>query len=52
VVGPASPDAILEACRAELASFKVPRRVELLDELPRTATGKFRLGDLVPEEKE
>jgi fatty-acyl-CoA synthase len=47
VVGPADPEAVLEACRRDLASFKVPRRVEPLDELPRTATGKVRRGVLV-----
>jgi acyl-CoA synthetase (AMP-forming)/AMP-acid ligase II len=50
VVGPASPDDVPEACRAELASFKVPRRVERLGELPRTATGKVRIRDLVSKE--
>jgi acyl-CoA synthetase (AMP-forming)/AMP-acid ligase II len=47
VVGPADPDAVVEACRRDLASFKVPRRVERIDELPRTATGKVRLNALV-----
>jgi acyl-CoA synthetase (AMP-forming)/AMP-acid ligase II len=47
VVGSAHPDAVLQACRRDLASFKVPRRVERLDELPRTATGKVRLNVLV-----
>ena len=52
VVGPADPEAIREACRTELASFKVPRRVELVNELPRTATGKVKLHELVRKEKE
>jgi acyl-CoA synthetase (AMP-forming)/AMP-acid ligase II len=31
---------IIEWCRAHMANFKVPRRVELVDELPVNATGK------------
>ena len=40
VVGSATADEIRRACESELASFKVPRRIEVLDELPRTSTGK------------
>ncbi|MGH2686964.1 MAG: class I adenylate-forming enzyme family protein, partial [Actinomycetota bacterium] len=47
VVGDATEEAVLEACRSSLASYKVPRRVELLDELPRTATGKVLTRELV-----
>jgi acyl-CoA synthetase (AMP-forming)/AMP-acid ligase II len=36
----ASPDEIVEWCRAEMANYKVPRRVEIVDELPLNATGK------------
>jgi long-chain acyl-CoA synthetase len=31
-------------CRDNLAAHKVPRRIEIRDELPRTASGKVRLG--------
>ena len=31
-------------CRDNLAEHKVPRRIEVRDELPRTASGKVRLG--------
>lgn len=31
-------------CRENLAEHKVPRRIEIRDELPRTASGKVRLG--------
>jgi len=48
VVGKVDPDAIVEACRSQLASFKVPRRVELVDELPRTSTGKVLKRELLP----
>jgi len=33
---------IIEHCRASLAHFKCPTSVELVDELPRTATGKLQ----------
>jgi acyl-CoA synthetase (AMP-forming)/AMP-acid ligase II len=35
-----TPDAIIAWSRENMANFKVPRRVELLDALPRNATGK------------
>jgi malonyl-CoA/methylmalonyl-CoA synthetase len=38
----ASADALIEHCRSQLASFKVPRRVVFLDKLPRTALGKVQ----------
>jgi malonyl-CoA/methylmalonyl-CoA synthetase len=38
----ADPDAFIEHCRGQLASFKVPRRVVFLDRLPRTALGKVQ----------
>lgn len=36
-----STDAIVSACRANLAGFKVPRGVSFMDELPRNAGGKI-----------
>ncbi|MGH2809212.1 MAG: AMP-binding protein [Actinomycetota bacterium] len=47
VVGSATEDDIINACKEELASYKVPRRVEKLDELPRTSTGKVLKRKLV-----
>ena len=47
VVGSATADEIRSACRRDLASFKVPRTIEVLDELPRTATGKVLKRELV-----
>jgi acyl-CoA synthetase (AMP-forming)/AMP-acid ligase II len=40
----AEPDeaALIEFCRERLAGFKIPRAVEFVDELPKTATGKIR----------
>ncbi len=40
VVGTAKPEAIEAAARRDLASFKVPRTIRMVDELPRTSTGK------------
>ena len=40
VVGSVSEQEVANACRKELASYKVPRRIEIIDELPRNATGK------------
>ncbi len=37
----ATEEEISEHCRKELASFKRPRYVEFIDELPRTSTGKI-----------
>ena len=39
-----SPDVIMTSCRKHLARYKVPKRIELVDELPKTATGKIRRG--------
>ena len=35
-------DELVEFCRAGLAAFKRPRRVLLVEALPKTATGKLR----------
>jgi acyl-CoA synthetase (AMP-forming)/AMP-acid ligase II len=49
-VVPADPtltaDAVLAHAREHLANFKVPRRVELVGELPVNATGKVRKDEL------
>ncbi|WP_067473156.1 AMP-binding protein [Actinomadura hibisca] len=37
----AAPDELVEFCRERLAAFKTPREVEVLDEIPKTATGKL-----------
>jgi acyl-CoA synthetase (AMP-forming)/AMP-acid ligase II len=47
VVGNATEDAVRDACEKELASYKVPRRIEIIDELPRTSTGKVLKRELV-----
>jgi Acyl-CoA synthetases (AMP-forming)/AMP-acid ligases II len=33
-------DAVIAACRARMAGYRVPKRVEWVDELPRNAYGK------------
>jgi fatty-acyl-CoA synthase len=51
------PAELREFARGRLAGFKVPKRIELLDELPRTATGKVQkfvlrdrlIGERAPE---
>lgn len=47
VVGSADPEQIKKVCEQELASFKVPRRIEMRDELPRTSTGKVLKRELI-----
>jgi acyl-CoA synthetase (AMP-forming)/AMP-acid ligase II len=42
--GPVGEDELIVWCREGLAGHKVPRRIEIRDALPRTATGKVRLG--------
>jgi benzoate-CoA ligase family protein len=39
---PVDADELVQHCREGLASFKRPRRVLVLDELPKTATGKIQ----------
>ena len=42
----ASEAEILEHCRASLGGFQVPKLVQIVDEMPMTATGKLRKVDL------
>jgi fatty-acyl-CoA synthase len=51
VMGTADPDEIQAACRAQLSSFKVPKVIEVVDDLPRTATGKIRKGELASKRR-
>ncbi|MGW1681354.1 class I adenylate-forming enzyme family protein [Saccharopolyspora sp. NPDC002376] len=37
----AEPAELVEHCKQQLAAYKYPRSVEILDELPKTATGKI-----------
>jgi fatty-acyl-CoA synthase len=36
------PEALREFARERLARFKVPKRIEIVDDLPRTGTGKIQ----------
>lgn len=48
VIGRVRPDEVRDACEQRLPSYKVPRRVEIVSALPRTASGKIRRSDLPP----
>jgi long-chain acyl-CoA synthetase len=37
----AEPEELIAFCRERLAAYKYPRQVEVLDALPKTATGKI-----------
>jgi crotonobetaine/carnitine-CoA ligase len=39
-------DTVLAACRSQLADFKVPREVRLVDELPRSTLNKIAKAEL------
>jgi long-chain acyl-CoA synthetase len=39
--GRVTPAALIEFCRTRLAAYKYPREVEIVAEVPKTATGKF-----------
>src|SRR5439155_13970806 len=43
---PVADSELVEHCRARLAPFKCPRRVVMVDELPRDPAGKVRKRDL------
>jgi fatty-acyl-CoA synthase len=49
VVGNVDPDKVKKVCKDELASYKVPRRVEIIEELPRTSTGKVVKRELLEQ---
>jgi acyl-CoA synthetase (AMP-forming)/AMP-acid ligase II len=46
VVGDANPRAVTAFARSRLAAYKCPKDVYVVDELPRTSTGKLRRHDL------
>src|SRR5438105_15762295 len=36
-----TPEELVEFCRSRMAAYKYPRTVEIVEEIPKTATGKF-----------
>jgi acyl-CoA synthetase (AMP-forming)/AMP-acid ligase II len=46
VEGTVTPEELIAHCRAHLAGYKCPKRVDLVDALPRTATGKVQKFEL------
>jgi acyl-CoA synthetase (AMP-forming)/AMP-acid ligase II len=44
------PAELIERCRADLAQYKVPERIELIDEMPRNAMNKIVRRELPPIE--
>lgn len=40
---PATENEILHHCRSRLSDYKIPRRIDILGEMPRGASGKIRL---------
>lgn len=47
-----TPDAIMEFVASQVAPYKKVRRVEFVDEIPKTASGKILRRDLVKQERE
>ena len=47
VAGSVTVGDVTDACKKELASYKVPKQVHILDELPRNATGKVLKRELI-----
>ncbi len=46
------PEDIIDHCRGEMASFKIPRYIEFVEEFPYTPTGKIQKQQLREREKE
>jgi acyl-CoA synthetase (AMP-forming)/AMP-acid ligase II len=42
IEGSVTAEELIRHCREYLAGYKCPKRIEFLDELPRTATGKIQ----------
>jgi long-chain acyl-CoA synthetase len=36
-----TPEALIQFCKERMAAYKYPRQVEIIDEVPKTLTGKF-----------
>jgi len=40
--GKLSPEEVIDWCRDHMAAYKIPRLVEFVDSLPKSATGKVQ----------
>jgi long-chain acyl-CoA synthetase len=47
----ATPEELIAFCRERMAAYKCPRVVEIIDEVPKTATGKFLRRELRDRER-
>jgi long-chain acyl-CoA synthetase len=47
----ATPEELVEFCRSRMAAYKYPRMVEIVEEIPKTATGKFLRRELRDREQ-
>ncbi len=47
----ATEEELIAFCKERMADYKYPRKIKLLDELPKTATGKFLRRELRDEER-
>ena len=47
-----APEDVVDACRGELASFKLPKYVEFIEDFPYTSTGKIQKQRLRDREAE
>ena len=39
--GQVTPEELIEFCKQRMANYKYPRRIEIMEDLPKTPTGKF-----------
>ncbi len=46
----ATPDELIEHVKSKIARYKAPRDVEIVDELPKTSTGKVQKFELREKE--
>jgi long-chain acyl-CoA synthetase len=51
VQGHTSPEDLIQFCKDRLAAYKYPRSVEIVDDLPKTQTGKILRREMREREK-
>jgi long-chain acyl-CoA synthetase len=47
----AEPDDLIAFCKQRMAAYKYPRQIEIMDELPKTVTGKLLRRELRDRER-